>query len=313
MTIEFKCPHCKSLCAFMDKYAGRRAKCLSCQKRFFIPKAQGLKAFKIPEPKEGPLIPRPGFYKAMFLYTWIIFSRKNSLKMLVFLMFLIYLKFFVGKFALYLVLISPKVFSAPNPFAWLSHAIIMIASCLLYAGIWGLIFDFYMCTIFDNALEYDRISDPLEDKELPFWQHMLKPFCVFGLTVYTAFLPLMLIFMIGIEVSREVFYSLAAIGFLIFPCMLVSISIIKDMSAFRPKNIFRPVFRRFFPYIMLPVMFAGVIYCELNTNVIGSISHGQTNTTTKMMLLNMALQIPVLWAMRTAGLFYKHYSCYFTM
>lgn len=297
----------------MDKYAGRRAKCLTCQKRFFIPKAQGLKAYKIPEPKEGPLIPRPGFYRAVFIDTWKVFTTKRSLKMLVFLILLVGMKYFVGHIALILVLSFGMVGNMFAVFAWLIQTIMMVAACLLYAGIWGLIFDFYMCTIFDNALENDRISNSLEDKELPFWDHMLKPFCVFGLTIYAAFLPLMLPLMIGVEPSRETFYCLAGIGALIFPCMLISISIVKDMSAFKPRNILRPVLRGFFPYIFLPVIFAVLIYCEINTNVVGSISDGQTNATSKMMLMNMVLQIPILWAMRIAGLFYKHYSCYFTM
>ena len=61
MTITFKCPGCGGLCAFADKYAGRRARCWKCNEVFIIPSEDGQAAKKVkPEPEE----PVAGFYRA---------------------------------------------------------------------------------------------------------------------------------------------------------------------------------------------------------------------------------------------------------
>src|SRR3990172_4586183 len=84
MTIEFNCPHCGALIAFDSKHAGQRAKCLKCDQKFLIPSESFQKAEKVapePKPREEPI---PGFYRAVFLDSWRIFFRRQSVTPLAF-------------------------------------------------------------------------------------------------------------------------------------------------------------------------------------------------------------------------------------
>jgi len=94
MTITFHCPHCGGLCAFDDRYAGRRARCTSCQQLFIIPSQNGQKPqkVKVKERLDGAI---SGFYRAVFVGSWKAFVGQAGIAGLVFVTVVVCFKFFV--------------------------------------------------------------------------------------------------------------------------------------------------------------------------------------------------------------------------
>ena len=95
MTIEFNCPNCNAVIAFADKHGGKRAHCTSCQQRFFIPLKSHGKAKKIKPPKEKGE-PISGFYHAVFIGSWKLFTNFKNAANLIFILVVVVFKFFTA-------------------------------------------------------------------------------------------------------------------------------------------------------------------------------------------------------------------------
>lgn len=93
MTISCTCPKCDQVCGFKDDYAGRRARCLACGTRFTIPLQSSVATEPVPDEPEGPL---PGFYGAVFRHTPSAFVQRESLGGVIFCIALTGFHFFLG-------------------------------------------------------------------------------------------------------------------------------------------------------------------------------------------------------------------------
>lgn len=95
MTIRCNCPKCGRVCGFKDEYANRRARCLHCDTKFIIPMPElSEPVVEIVEADpEGPL---PGFYRAVFKESWKIFIQPESAVGLVLCIALTCFHFFIG-------------------------------------------------------------------------------------------------------------------------------------------------------------------------------------------------------------------------
>lgn len=317
MTITFKCPHCGSLCAFDDKHAGRIAKCLHCRNRFTIPSADDIKAEKIKEEQVKASMPKPGFYRAVFSNTWVAFGRKNSFDGFFHLTILIILKYVFGTCASSMVGDNVEdlgIFRIPIAF-------LMMVMLVLHIGTWGAIMKFYMKVITETALGGDEIEGPDRDEGFSFWHNHFKPFCVFMLTIFAAFVPLIIANMIYYHLGKEApsIYSksinimqvLVVIGVFLIPVCLIAISVMRDLSGLRPDNLVKPVIKAFPGYLVVVGVFGLAFYLESKTGIKKISSVVDTLSLLYRMVAGIFIQIPIIWAMRSAGLFYRHYSCYF--
>ena len=84
-TITFHCPKCESMCAFSDRFIGRRCRCLKCGQFLIIPSSENEKPqiIKISYAKGEPL---PGFYEAVFKKSLKAIFHPNSIPMLMFIL-----------------------------------------------------------------------------------------------------------------------------------------------------------------------------------------------------------------------------------
>ena len=317
MTITFKCPHCKSLCAFNEKHIGRSARCLSCQNKFVIPLDSDTKAEKIKEKPDKPLEPKPGFYQAVFIDTWTAFKCKNSLDSFFHLTVLVVLKYIFGTCAFSLGR------GGEDGFGFLTIFIVFATMVLLlcYIGVWGALMKFYMSVITETALGADEIEVPDRYEGFSFWHNHFKPFFVFMLTVFSAFIPLVIALMIydrfGIE--RPLIYSkdmnilqvLAVIGIFLIPICLIAICVMKDFVGLRPDNLIKPIIKSFFPYLVVVGLFGLAFYLESLTGIKKVNNWDSSIITVQRMVADVFIHIPIIWAMRSAGLFYRHYNCHF--
>lgn len=325
MTISFRCPHCDALCAFMDKYAGRRAKCTTCQKKFIIPSQSDVKPEKVTEKIKVIEKTTPGFYKAVFIESWAAIFYPETLSTIKYLVMLVVLKLVLGGATV----IWASTIRPPTGFdiffVLIQVAILGFLAFALFCAL-GRTIELYMDVVADTGFEIDQLPPPLSDSDFPIWQHMLKPFLIFFGMILVAFMPYFLgdmFFMhAGIEhgsifaVHKDLTIILQAlwlISVFSIPSIFIHIAISRDWMCLRPDFVFKPMLKAPMPYFLLVLMFIAVFYIESSTDISNSLMAGDMPSVILKSILNILALVPILWVMRSSGLFYRHYACYFKL
>ncbi|HPD45765.1 MAG TPA: hypothetical protein P5279_03435 [Anaerohalosphaeraceae bacterium] len=300
MTISFKCPHCDNLCAFADRHAGRRARCTRCQGRFFIPSRDGDPARKVRDVlAEAPL---SGFYRAVFIDTWPLFIRPENIASLVFLAAVVCFRFFLVHQNYSFVVPG---FGLNVPTDW----IVAIIS-------WGCLFWFYMSIVEAAAMGQDELPDIEVGQGFEFIWTMLKSIYLFIVAAVLALLP----FVALIEALRSYLHIelgwfrhvLVAMGLFIFPMTLLTICCAGEMwMVFRPDYIVLPIIRAPRPYLVTAFLVAAAGLIQAAARHYGTIADEPLWVIAAYLLLNLLAVVAGILAMRTVGLFLRHYSVYF--
>jgi hypothetical protein len=295
MTIEFNCPKCKGLIAFPDKHAGRRAKCLTCGQKLIIP-AESFKKPELiqpePQPKGDPV---PGFYRAVFVDTWKLFVDPRNATTLTFVVAVVCFKFFLAG-----------------------------TCCMGYVApviIWGWLFGFYLNLIAQTAWDDDRLPEIDVGTSVTFLLYVLGPFFRFFFTLFLVWLPFIIVLAVGLRhaVTIETLWSgsttlhrLAQVlclgGLSIFPAAILTTAVGQDFLLLRPDYLFAPVLKGFVPYLVPASLLAVTCLIEWHTT---QYTGAGLTTTSLHLAVNLALQVVAIFAMRSIGLFYRHYACHF--
>ena len=93
MTITCTCPKCDRFCGFKDAHAGRQVRCLACNSHFIVPDEDGQTARLLKPESEAAL---PGFYRAVLVDNFKAFIQKESLFGIILCIALTCFHFFVG-------------------------------------------------------------------------------------------------------------------------------------------------------------------------------------------------------------------------
>lgn len=296
MTIQFHCPKCGSLIAFTDKHAGQTAKCLTCGQQQIIPEKSGQIPKKI-EPKVKPEFPLPGFFHAVFVDSWKIFFDKDNIAALAFVIAVVCFKFFMAG-----------------------------ACCtgfFVYFAAWGYLFGFYLQIINETATTGDKLPEIELGTSITFLGHIFKPILTFAFTVFIVQLPFIaaLSFFKGEGVTWEHIWEtrtalnlflrlLFAAGLFLFPMTILVAAVLEDLpELFRFDRLFVPAIRAFVPYLVVVGLLAAVCFIETHTRQYESLP---ILNTAGNLAMNLAVQVVAIIAMRSIGLFYRHYDCYFS-
>jgi hypothetical protein len=296
MTIEFNCPNCNEIIAFADRHSGKDAHCTSCGQRFVIPSKSFEKA-KIIKPEEEVSEPVEGFYKALFIDFWKFLIKPQSATGLVFIAAAVSFKFFTGHVD-YSWTMGNYRFQAPV-------GLVITIAC------WGCLFWLYMELIRMVALDFDEMPDIDMDGIFGFIWNVTKSLYIFSAVfVVVEFPAIISIALLGLENIISILLSM--IGFALFPVAILTISVVGDItSLFKPSHIFRPVARAFWPYLTVAILFNLTCQLELMTIGYGKIIGAGKLLIGLHLLANLAVQMLALITMRSIGLFYRHYVCYF--
>jgi hypothetical protein len=305
-TITFYCPKCKYLCAFKDVYAGRRARCLNCNQIFIIPAAENEKVQIIKPPKEEFDDPLPGFYEAVFKYSWRAIFRKQSLATLIFILIMTTLKFFVAHLD----------YSIAIPCRSGGTIAILLPVGSIIAGLaWGGIFWCYTEIICATGFDIESLPQVSFGEGFGYLFSVLKSLYSFFIAFVIVFLPAIiakLIFNMADIQSNWFILPFIVLGIFLFPMAVMIVSISKDLLLlFNLKCFFIPIKKAFRHYLFLAGLFiltGQLQYISLNY---GNVA-GRPNSVILLHLLAvLAIQILAVFTMRTAGLFYRHFACYF--
>jgi len=295
MTIQFSCPNCDNLIAFDSKHIGRRARCQSCGQLFIIPSEN----FQKPEIVETEVeMPEPvsGFYRAVFLDSWKVFADGESATSLVFVVAVVCFKFFLARGA----------------------------CCLNYVAfvvVWGWLFAFYSGIIYETAFGSDKLPDINLGAGTSFFWNMVKPLFIFFMTLFLVWLPLIIALALlqdrgitfknmwqvelGPRLLPQVFFVL---GLFLFPAAILSVVVGADITLLRPDYLLAPIRGAFGSYLVVFTLLITAAVLESQTR---QFTGANPAATVAHLALNLGVQVVAIFAMRSIGLFYRHYSCYF--
>ncbi len=282
MTIAFRCPKCNGLCAFHDKHAGKQAKCVRCWQVFIIPSKDGEKAKKIKIKKiEGK--PLGGFYRAVLVDNWKIFTGRANILGLAFILLMTICKFFVG-------------------------------GVLLKLVIWGALMWYYMEIICVAGFGVDVLPEFYAESGFAFVWNIIKSLYVFVVTLILVELPfaiaIALLQKAGIEWTPLRVVLLLA-GLFFFPVGILNVAVRQDILALlRADYIIRPVIKAFRPYMLV----AGIVILTAALEFKTQSYAGLKDKSWIIIVLNLAANIIsaglMIIAVRSVGLFFRHYGCY---
>jgi hypothetical protein len=102
-------------------------------------------------------------------------------------------------------------------------------------------------------------------------------------------------------------YALMFGGLFLFPVAILTVAVGKDLMMLRPDYFLIPIFRAFGPYLVTAVLLGAAVVVQIYAKQYS----GQFSAAAigGYLLLNLAVQVIALIAMRSIGLFFRHYSC----
>jgi len=294
MTIQFNCPNCGELIAFDSKHIGKRARCLSCGQLFIIPAKDSEKPEKV-EFEPAPVEPVPGFYRVVFIDSWKLFIDKENVRTLCFIAAVVCFKFFLAEACCF--------------------------NYITYIVTWGWLFGLYLNIIYETAYGSDKLPEVYLGSGVEFLWNIIKPILTFFFTLFMVWLPFILSLSLlqdrGIDYGNmwqlefgprllpQIFFL---IGLFLFPMAILTTAVGRDITLFRPDYLIRPIRKALIPYL---VPFGLLVLFALSETMTKQASTERGLGTTVFDLgLNLAVQAIAVIAMRSIGLFYRHYNCY---
>ena len=300
MTIRFNCPNCDALIAFAAKHRGKRARCLHCGQLFIIPAKNNETPQKV-KPRIEKTKPLPGFYRALFLDSWKMFINPNNATGLVFVAAAVCFKFFTGHTD-YSFTMGMGRFQAPT------GLIVTIAA-------WGCLFWYYMEIICSTALDEDQLPDVYMDGLFGFVCNIIKSVFLFAIALVIVLLPCIISLAILKKPGGEVpllSQILVRAGLFVFPMAILILAVGREPTMLlRPDYIIRPIIRAFWPYLLAVALFVLAWQLQLWAVDYGKLLHKPNAVVALNLLGNLGVQVIAIIAMRSIGLFYRHYSSHF--
>jgi len=297
MTVRFNCPNCNELIAFADKYIGKQARCASCGQRFIIPSESKQIPKKI-EPPAEKAEPIPGFYRAVLIDSWKIFVRPQNATGLVFVIAAVCFKFFTGHTDYSFTILETFRVQAPT-------------GLIITLSAWGCLFWYYMEIICTTANYTDELPDVYMGGLFGFIWYVVKSLSIFSIGLIAVLIP-SAIFVLITGGTSVISHVLSLVGLFAFPMSVLIFSTAPEvLMVFRQDYIYKPITKAFRPYLLVAGLFLLVWELELRTIDYGRLIGTGYFVVGLHLLANLAVQAMAIIVMRSIGLFYRHYGCYF--
>jgi len=285
--------------AFADEKARTQQHCLSCGQALIIP-SESNQTPRIVEPQ--PVIeqtePIEGFYRAVFIDSWKLFFDARNATSIVFIIAVVCFNFFLAQ-------------------AFCCNYVAFIA-------VWGWLLGFYLNIIYETAFDADKLPEIYLGTGITFLWYIIKPLLIFVLTLIFTLLPFVITAAICYKagfIAPEALKNFndwpILLKFLFFICMfffpatILVTAVAKDFALLRPDYILTPIIKAFFPYLVTVVLLVIAVVIELNTSQFAGVEEVTFLSAAGKLAVNLAVQLFAIIAMRSIGLFYRHYGCYF--
>ena len=257
-----------------------------------------------PEPEEKGQ-PVPGFYRAVFVDGWRILVTRANATGLVFVAAAVCFRFFVGHMN-YTVAIHGRAMTLhiPVPFG-----------SAMAAVSWGCLFWYYMQIIYSTAFDEEALPEVYMGGVFGFIWKIVKSLYIFAISLLIVELPCIIFLAISANMGIRLpalAHALAIAGLFAFPMLILTFAIGRDITVVaRLDHMLKPVVKAFWPYLVVVGLF--VLTWELQFY---AVEYGKLLGSSKVviglhLLVNIAIQALALVAVRSAGLFHRHYNCHF--
>ncbi len=298
MTIECRCPYCGGLCGFHSEHSGRRARCSRCDGRFIVPQESGQIPAKVEEIEGSP---QEGFYRSALILNWKVFGKPHSTVSIVFFASMVCLQYFFGWGDM----------SAVLPGFVLNMPIGTITMVLT----WGALFWYYTECVLQMTAGESELPELELDAGFAFLGNVFRSIYYFLVSLILAALPFTLISVlfewVGLEISFFNWIILVG-GLYLFPMMFLTLQASPDLLyILRVNNILRPILRAPAAYLFTAVVTTLALLGLMGSVYVGLELKDAGGVPWFYLLGCLAVQVFMVFAMRTLGLFYQHYACYF--
>ncbi|MCD4831878.1 MAG: hypothetical protein K8R02_08780 [Anaerohalosphaeraceae bacterium] len=299
-TITFLCPKCKFVCAFREKHVGLTARCLRCDGRFIIPAVDGAKAELILPPKtfDDPL---PGFFEAVLKNSARAIFSRQSFTVLIFVLILTALRFFTAHLDFWVTIRSLSLFV---PFGTTIKMFVL-----------GMLFYTYAEIIYATAYDYEAFPQVSLGGFWGFLPTVFKSLYAFFMALLIVLLPCVILNIVlkATGVSADwALELLAVLGLFLFPMAIVSVAISRDLGQLlNLDNYYTPIKKALRAYLLMAGIFIFAAHLSYYLPEYGKLADKGSLFIFFGLILRLAGQIIMLFAMRAIGLFHRHYNCYF--
>jgi len=271
---------------------------MTCGQKFIIPFGDEEKLKKIKSLKERSE-PVPGFYRAVFVDSWRLFTNQENITGLVFIAAAVCLKFFTAGMN-YTLTIPGQAYSVDLPIA-IGH--------VLHISAWGFLFWYYMEIIYSTAYEQEKLPDIIVGGLYGLLWRIAKSVYTFIIILFVVELPYLIAALILSWTDTEwpvLLYALMFAGLFLFPIAILTAAVGKDLTLLRPDYFLVTISRAFRPYLVTAVLLGAAVVLQMHASQYSGQSQAAA---TGYLLLNLAVQVIALVAMRSVGLFCRHYYC----
>jgi hypothetical protein len=172
-----------------------------------------------------------------------------------------------------------------------------------------------MQIVYSTAFETDNLPVATINGLRRFVQKVFGGVYTFFMAIAAVELPCIIAALIlkTMEVEMDwLLWILGIAGLFIFPMVVLSVSICKDLwMAIRPDSIFVPIIRATKPYLVTAGIVMAAAAIQWITFGHFGVKESQSSGLTWLLLAtDIGAALFMIVAMRTIGLFYRHYSCY---
>ena len=300
MDIQFYCPNCDAIITFDSQHSGKRARCASCNQGFIVPAESFVKPKTIAGEPEDRGDPVPGFCRALFVDTWRVFVYPRSLVGLVFICAAICFKFFTAH--------------ADYSFTMNQFRVLLPVGLFVRLIVWGGLFWYYLEIINAVVLDQDELPELDIDSFAELCGNALKSMFTFFMALLIVMLPTVLCLSLGLVSSGSTAaHLLVFLGLFFFPMIILTVGVNQNMDLmWRIDTMFKPVLRAFWPYLCTVLLLLLVWFLQMKTQIWDDLRSASRLTIGLHICVQMGIQVLAITAMRSMGLFYRHYACYFS-
>jgi len=150
--------------------------------------------------------------------------------------------------------------------------------------------------------------------------YVIKPFLIFSYTMFIVQLPFIIALVLledkGITYenmwqARTGSYLLLQVlfifGLFLFPMAILTTAVGKDLTLLRPDYIVVPILKAPISYLVVVALLVAAVLLQTQTK---QFEDPDFAITAANLALNLAVQVVAIIAMRSIGLFFRHYSCH---
>jgi len=298
--IQFYCPNCNAIISFDSQHSGKRAKCANCDQGFIIPAESFVKPKTIAGEPEDRGDPVPCFFKAALIDSWGVFLSPRSLIGMVFICAAVCFKFFTAH--------------VDYSFTMNAFRVQLPIGLLIRLTVWGALFWYYLEIINAVVLDQDELPDIDIDGCAEFFGNALKSMFTFFMALLIVMLPTVVFLSLGSGSSNSITaYIFAFLGLFFFPMVILTVGVNQNMEMmWRVDTMIKPVVRAFWPYLCSVLLLLLVWYLQMKTRIWDDIKPAGNPQIALHICAQMGIQVLAIVAMRTMGLFYRHYACHFS-